>query len=321
MLKNAIFSIVVFVISTAVALCAAEAFLRVKNSSMKNYDIEMWRYAKELKVASPDSRLGHTHVKDSEATLQSVNIRTNNWGLRGGPVAAAAPPRRILFLGGSITLGWGVPENQTVPARVEQMLRGRGENVEVLNGGVGNYNAERYVERFFVELKELRPTDLVVEYFLRDAENLDASVGNIILRNSELAVTMWIAANRLLNNEGDQSLIEHYKNVYREDQSGYQRMLSSLKKLADYAQAKKIRLYMVMMPDVHNLSNYPFAFIHERMRHVAEMNGFAFVDLLPAFMGLSPQAVWAMPGDPHPNAYGHQLMADAIVPLLSTETR
>jgi lysophospholipase L1-like esterase len=319
MTKSAIFSAILFVISMAVAVGAAEAVLRVKNSSMKNYDIEMWRYAKELKVPSDNPRLGHDHIKNASATLQSVNLRLNEWGLRGGPVAQAPKRRRILFLGGSITLGWGVPEDQIVTARVEQMLRAAGEDAEVLNGGVGNYNTERYVERFFTELTPLKPTDIVVHYFLRDAEKLDPGGGNIVLRHSELAVTMWIAATRLMGTSGEHSLVDHYRAVYGEDQPGFVEMKASLRKLADYAKANNIRLYLAMTPDVHNLKDYPFGFIHARMKKIATEYGYRYVDLLPAFGKLSPEEVWAMPGDPHPNALGHKLMAEAIVPVLTTD--
>src|SRR5580704_8612042 len=123
--KSVVYSITLMVLSTLVATGLAEGVLRIKNSSMKNYDIEMWRYAKELKVPSADPLLGHDHVRNASAVLESVPIRINEWGLRGGPVSKA-PERRILFLGGSITLGWGVPEDQTVTARVEQILRSDG---------------------------------------------------------------------------------------------------------------------------------------------------------------------------------------------------
>ena len=284
---------------------------------MMNYDIEMWRYSKELKVRSPDPALDFVHVKNSSALLQSVTIRTNAWGLRGANIPPRDPNvRRILFLGGSITLGWGVKEDDTVTEQLSAMFAKNGSKVEVLNGGIGNYNAERYVERFFTDLQGLDPSDIVVQYFLRDAEHLDSGRGNALLRNSELAVTLWIAANRLGGKLGEKSLEDHYRAVYHEDQRGYRVMLSSLKKLADYAQANHIRLYLAMTPDVHNLGNYPFGYIHERMRGIAEADGYTFVDLLPAFGKLSPDQVWAMPGDPHPNALGHHLMAEAIFPML-----
>ena len=44
--------------------------------------------------------------------------------------------------------------------------------------------------------------------------------------------------------------------------------------------------------------------------------GYIYIDLLPAMRGRPPQDLFAMPGDPHPNALGHQLMADAIFPVI-----
>jgi len=315
--RRALTSLVVLVVSFGVALAAGEAMLRVKNSSMKTYDIEMWRYAKELKVKSDDPHLDFDHVKSASATLQSVSIRLNDWGLRNGPVEPVAPGgRRILFLGGSIALGWGVPEENTVEARLERRLREAGQRAQVLNGGVGNYNADRYVSRFFKELTGLNPTDIVVHYFLRDAEDLEPGNGNLLLRHSEVAVTMWIAYHRLFDRAGEQSLVDHYRAVYAPDAPGFVTMQARLKELAEYAKARNIRLYLAMTPDVHNLVDYKFDFVHNTMRTIAEADGYRYVDLLPAMRGRPPEELFAMPGDPHPNALGHQLMADALFPVI-----
>jgi lysophospholipase L1-like esterase len=321
MKKNLVFSVILFCVSSLLAIGAAEAVLRIKNSSMTNYDIEMWRYAKELKVPSTNLDLGHEHIKNASALLQSVNIRTNEWGLRGAAVPPRDPnTRRILVLGGSITLGWGVPEQDTMTERLASMFAQNGQKVEVLNAGIGNYNAERYVELFLRDLTGLQPSDIVVHYFLRDAEKLDPGGGNIVLRNSELAVTFWIATTRLLGKTGERSLVDHYKEVYAETNPGFRAMQNSLRKLAEYAKGKGIRLYLAMTPDVHNLAHYEFGFIHQTMRRIAERDGYVYIDLLPAFGTLSPEQVWAMPGDPHPNGTGHELMAKALYPALA-ETR
>jgi lysophospholipase L1-like esterase len=316
-LRNFALSAIMVVGSVVLMLGVGEVVLRVKNSAMTNYDIEMWRYARDLKFRSDDPVLGHDHVRNSSALLQSVVIRTNEWGLRGPPVPPRNPDiRRILFLGSSITLGWGVKEEDTETEQLRKMFAADGQKVEVLNAGIGNYNAERYVERFFTELTKLDPSDIVVQYFLRDAEKLDDGQGNALLRNSELAVTLWIAMTRLTGKVGLRSLEEHYQSVYRPDSEGYRAMLASLRRLADYARAHHIRLYMAMTPDIHNLKDYPFMEIHRRMEDIARDDGYTFADLLPAFSKLSPEQVWAMPGDPHPNALGHRLMAEAIYPVL-----
>ena len=81
----------------------------------RNEDAEAVKQLVErLKAASPDPALDFDHVPSRSAVLQGVEVRLNDWGLRGGPVSPLrAGERCILFLGGSITLGWGVPEEET----------------------------------------------------------------------------------------------------------------------------------------------------------------------------------------------------------------
>lgn len=314
---RALASLTIVAVSLAIAVVALEGVLRVKNASMKNYDIEMWRYSRELKRQTDNPVMDFTHARSRAATLQSVEIRLNEHGLRGAAVSSDHSRRRILFLGGSITLGWGVPEAETTPAVVEQILIQSGRPVEVLNAGVGNYNAERYVTRFFTELQDLSPDEIVVQYFLRDAEDLPRGGGNWLLRNSQLAVTMWSASNLWLGSSGESSLVEHYERVYRQDAPGFVKMKSSLSRLAAYARERSIPVTLAMTPDVHNLVDYKFGFVHDTMRGVAAENGFRYVDLLPALAGRPPEELFVMPGDPHPNALGHKLMATAIAPTLT----
>ena len=318
LIRPRIFSLFLVAISTLLSLAAGEALLRLKNASMTNYDIEMWRYSNALKVKNPNPDIAFTHRKNSSALLQNVTIRTNDLGLRGGALEPLAPGgRRILFLGSSITLGWGVAEEQSLTAQLERKFRAAGETVQVLNGGVGNYNAVRYTTRFFDDLVSLRPTDIVVHYFLRDAEDLQPGGGNALLEHSQLAVTIWIAKNRLFEASGPDTLVDHYRQVYAPQSAGFLKMKAQMKRLADYGKVHGIRIYLAMTPDIHDLKNYKLEYIHRIMRQVAAEDGYTFVDLLPALRGRPPEELFAMPGDPHPNALGHRLMADALFPALA----
>ena len=312
-LRPQLLSILLFLLSMALALGFGEVVLRVKNSSMQNYDIEMWRYAKLLKHRSENPLLGHEHVPNSRAVLQSVEIRINEHGLRGAPVPPPqALQRRILFLGSSVTLGWGVSEEHSLTARLEKMFAAEGQQVEVLNAGIGNYNAPRYVERFLTRLAEIKPTDIVVHYFLRDAEVLDAGGGNALLRSSQLAVTAWVATSRYFGKTRERSLEEHYRAIYQPQAKGFLDMREALTRLADHARSNNIRLYLAMTPDVHDLVQYRFNFVHEQMHDLAKEFNYVYVDQLPGMRNLTPKEIWSMRGDPHPNSVGHQRMAEAI---------
>lgn len=318
--KSLAFGSMLCAMTLCVGLLFAEGVIRLKNASMKNYDIEMWRYSKELKVLSPNPILGHEHRRSTSAVLQSVNIQTNKWGLRGGAIATdPGDKRRIMLLGSSITLGWGVPQEQTMASRLEDLFAQNGQPTEVLNTGVGNYNTVRYVELFLDRLYQLNPTDVVVHYFINDAEVLPPPGNNWLLRHSQLAVSVWSSLNRFLVPTGWAGLQEHYQNVYSPGSPGFAAMKDALKRLSDYAKKTDIRLYLAITPDVHNLKDYPYRYIHEALAGISQEYGYVFIDLYPHFAGLEPEAIWAMPGDPHPNALGHEIMARAVYPVLTGE--
>jgi len=308
------------ILTLMICAAAAEGMLRLKNASMRNYDIEMWRYSRELKFSSELAVLGHEHQPNAKATLQSVEIRTNAWGLRGGAVSENPAParRRVLMLGSSIALGWGVPEESVVSSLLQAKFEAAGQNVEILNAGIGNYNTERYVERFLYRLTPLKSTDLLVLAFVRDGEPLEQGGGNFLLRNSQLALTAWTVVNRVFGESGEKSLVAHYQRVYAPGSSAVTRMNAEFAKLAVYAREHRIRVTLAMVPDIHNLDHYPLQFVHDIFSKTARDNGFAYVDLLPALNGIASSDIWAMPGDPHPNARGHALMADAIYPVLAS---
>lgn len=53
-----------------------------------------------------------------------------------GSADAATTPVRVLVLGDSIAAGYGLPEEQALPARLEVALRDGGADVDVINAGV-----------------------------------------------------------------------------------------------------------------------------------------------------------------------------------------
>jgi len=317
-IKSFAFRTIITAITLVLCLFAAEILLRVKNSDGKNYHIEMWKYSRDLKHSSDNPVLGHEHVPNDQAKLQNVIIRTNEKGMRGSKIPAAQNgQRRIMLLGSSATLGWGIKEEETMSSVLQERL---GKSAVVMNAGIGNYNAQRYVELFLSKNTDMKPTDIIVNYYLNDAEILGQGGGNFIIRNSELAVTFWILFNRIFGEKGEATLLDHYKSIYEPDYQGLIQVKESLAKLAYYAEHHGINLYLMMMPEVHDLENYQYQFAHDIMAEIAHDNGYIYIDGLPALQNTkNTQDLWAMPGDPHPNAHAHALFADAIYPSLTQQ--
>ncbi|MEY3369728.1 MAG: hypothetical protein RLZZ361_398 [Cyanobacteriota bacterium] len=310
---------IVFLVTILIMAVALEGFLVFQNKDGKNYDVEMWKYSRSLKKISTSKTLGHEHIPDRSARLQNVDIRINDIGMRGAEPNTKAD-LKIIMLGSSITLGWGVSEEQIYPSILKQRVQSlTSKQIEVFNAGVGNYNTYREVEAFFLKYKVLKPDIIVLNYFVNDAEILPAPKSNWLLENSQLAVLLWSRLEQIKTKFGVQeSFEEHYKNIYKDDFEGWILTQKSFAKLAKYANDRNVPVIVAMIPDIHNLKNYPFGFIHEKIKKLSEDNGFVFVDLYDSFKDIDkPEEIWAMPGDPHPNAKGHQMIANQLFPTLS----
>jgi lysophospholipase L1-like esterase len=315
-MKKHLFNLLAVMATALTVIVLGEVLLRIKHMDQMSYSVEMWRYAKELKTPVDDPKLGHVHKPGASAELQNVTISINSLGMRGPePANRDEGGKRILLLGSSITLGWGVAEENVLRARLAAQLGGK---VEVLNAGIGNYNAERYVTLYRQRLQNLRPDIIVVHYFVNDAEILAPATGNWIMRNSQMALMLWQATVNLTMGRSDmKGLDAHYREAYADHSEGRKRMEAALSELAQIARASGTRVVLAMMPDIHNLSPYPFGFVHKHMRKIAGRLNWTFVDLLQGFEGVKdPRSLFAIPGDPHPNSRGHSIMADTLAPTL-----
>ena len=141
----------------------------------------MWKYAKQLKQKDFNPKIGHTHIQNKSAILQKVEIKINNYGQRDINLdnkILKKYERRFLILGSSITLGWGVPQEETFSNILNEISKSEKKNWIFINGGVGNYNTERYVNNYLKNWKELDFTDIIIHFFVNDTETIKTNKTN-----------------------------------------------------------------------------------------------------------------------------------------------
>ena len=104
---------------------------------------------------------------------------------------------KIIFLGSSISLGWGIENQYTYPELIQSKLSTELINYKVLNSSVGNYNTYRYVNNYLTNHTDINPQILVVNYFINDVEDLHIREPNWLLKNSQLAATIVMTLQKL----------------------------------------------------------------------------------------------------------------------------
>jgi lysophospholipase L1-like esterase len=307
--------------SVLVAALAVEVGLRALGSRLAIYDVEMWKYARDLKRLSANPRLRHVHRPERRARLMGVEVAINARGLRDHDYPYAKPPGtyRVIALGDSITFGWGVPFEETYPKRLERLLNerlaARGRRYEVLNAGVGNWNTVQEVEWLRSEGLRYQPDLVLLGYFLNDAEPIVAPAldpASPVYR-SHLAVFLWTSWSKLRLLVDDTG---HYRAYYRDLYAGegWDACRRAFADLARLAAEHRFATLAVLFPDLHDVGEerYPFRDIHARVVAVAHRHGIRTLDLLPTYASRPSRALVVARDDAHPNGHAHGLAAEAI---------
>ncbi len=276
------------------------------------YDVEMTRYSNEAKVTS-DADLVHEHRPLAAARFMDVDVSINSDGLRDREYSTSSTGAyRMIFLGDSLTFGWGVPREDTFEYLLEERLNQQGR-AEILNFGIGNYNTAQEVALFVKKGLKYNPDKVVAFYFVNDAEPTPQQSTWAFLGYSRLVTLYWSRVNILLSKfSEDRTFLDQYGNLYRDDQPGWEATKAAFRTLKDLCASRDIALQVVLLPELHDLKNPPFLKEYAMVEGFLKDEAIPVLDLTPYFSSVEdePENLWVAPDDAHPNQKAHRLIAD-----------
>jgi hypothetical protein len=142
--------------------------------------------------SEPDG--GYTLIKpESHYVWQGISVDINSHGLRRPETTYEKPPAtfRILNLGDSIAMGWGVAEEVTYGRRLEEWLNEQGDGAvhyEVINAGVPGWNPQN--ELAFLEAEGLKYQPDLILYDLTLANDIYGK--SALLENNQPGLIGWL---------------------------------------------------------------------------------------------------------------------------------
>ena len=102
----------------------------------------------------------------------SFSVSTNELGLQNGPIGPKGDAYRILLVGDSCTFGLGVEDDQSFPARLQQLLDESppdGRRVEITNAGVPGYTSYQGLRYLLDHGFSLSPDCVMICFGVNDA--------------------------------------------------------------------------------------------------------------------------------------------------------
>jgi len=135
---------------------------------LRRYGDALDRAAEVLRM---EPELGWEQRPFFAGVFEGVPVRTNEFGLRGGPVGDFTQAlKRVMILGPSSTFGWGAPEEQTYARRLERLLTGGPGSARVLNAGEIGYSTWQGLQIYRKRLRLLHPNIIVAAYGANDVD-------------------------------------------------------------------------------------------------------------------------------------------------------
>ena len=311
-LKNlllSIFSVIVF-------LTLIELFFRLFFYFNISYNMEMHKYALSLKKKSDVYGLTHEHIPNSSRKLMGVDISLNGLGMRDDYRLSDSLKykNKVLVLGSSITMGWGVKYNDVFTTRLQNSLNENDEfNFNIINSGIGNYNTKFESILFEKNYNILNPDMVILHYFINDAEIISNKSSNFIIKNSFFAAYTYLIIQQIKYKSNNfKSLGEYYLDMYKNESIGWSIAKKSILSIKNKCELINIPFLVVIQPDLHNLNlNSDQKKCHEIINSFLIDNSIEYIDLFNSYSKTykdNPKKLWVSDDDPHPNKIGHQII-------------
>ena len=320
-LKNLLIRLLAILIVFIVILALGEVLIRGYLHFNTAYDIEMTKYAINLKNDSDNKLIGHVHRPNKSMELMDVMVDINSDGHRDKEyVVDKSDKHRIIFLGDSLTFGWGVKEEQTFATLIEEDMNSQSPT-EIINFGTGNYNTEQEVNLFLEKGLKYNPDKVVLFYFINDAETTPEKSGLWFLGHSQFISFYWSRINSLLNNfMPSKSFQEYYDSLYDEDQQGWINARKAIIELRDICESKGIEFQVVLLPELHDVNNEIFANVYNNLALFLKDNNIDYLNLAKLFENHPNQIeLWVSYDDAHPNNIAHKKIAESTLEFISNK--
>ena len=270
----------------------------------------------------PNSELVYRYSSNPRGYFDSENRvvgHINSHGFRGGePRQGAGADRvRICVLGDSFALGFGVFDEDTLPAQLERILREQGLDAEVLNFGVSATGTHEQVELLESFVLTFEPDVVVFVLFLNDAQEVGTNDimwrAFAFARIREHCRLLNAVMNVIESTARTRYVIDFYREGFEDGSPGWVRITSSLSEARAVSEAEGFRLLVAVHPALFRLDEgYPFEAVHEKISGFCASQGIECVDFLDALAGERDEDMKVHRVDHHPNERAHGKSAELL---------
>jgi lysophospholipase L1-like esterase len=241
----------------------------------------------------------------------------NRWGMRDRdyPLERPRGVHRIAVLGSSQTNGWGVGQEEDFESLVEARLnRESGETAayELLNFSVPGYSTLPQVLVLQEKAFRFGPQAVLLIAHPRDLQVAVLDLATKVRQGVPIPFSdlQGIVRQAGVTPEMTETEIQRRLRPY-----GEEIMAWAYRGLVHACRERNVLSAWVLLPMQPGKRDWSDEDV-ERLFRLARDAGFQAREKRDVYAGLDPQSLWVAEWDRHPNRRGHQLLAEALYPIL-----
>jgi len=325
-----------------IGLLEGFAFLWERTQANGPYAWELVASRRMIWEEHPIPGAGYTLIEPgSHYEWQSIPVDINSHGLRGPETTYEKPPGtyRILNLGDSVAMGWGVRLEDTYGQRLQSLLNAGGNGdrrFEIINAGVPGWNVENELAYLQAEGLKYEPDLILLDLTLAN----DIKGKSALLADNQQPLIKWLRSHTYFwpfltvqlrwmeaRAQGRERIdvIDPPKDPDKyfpldPEAAQWKKYWNQVSAIDRLAREKNIPVVLIIFPLEFQVIDEGYPTLAQQLLTVkAAESGIPAVDLLPAFQQACQRKqggtckledrylfadVWM-----HPSAYGHDVTA------------
>lgn len=262
---------------------------------------------------------------------EGINYQINSEGIRNRELTTKKDTGtiRILALGDSFIWGDGLKNEDLITLKLENnLINYYGDNIEVINAGIGGFNTQDEYEQL-MRLYPVYKPDVVIQFFFTN--DLLSTDSTNQIKDIKVVYHMWMRKHSkfysflyyliksTINSEISFPSFILPQDYYNLDDTkpGWVNFKEYTNKIELFCDKNNLNYCFVLIPTLTNLdSNYPYKEVNEKVTDYVHSLKIPFLSYFNLFSKYKPTDLWVSKENTHWNGFATSLAAEELTKFI-----
>jgi hypothetical protein len=300
-----------------------------------------------------DENLGYTYLPNLDISISNdnynINIKTNSLGHRNKELTLSNSDIKILVVGNSYSVGYGVAEETRWSNQLESFFKNSSQRCFIYNASVSGYSLGQMISSAKQLQPKINPNFIIVGLYFNGINRISdpymyyesfcvrcSKINHTVFKTDRMILThfsnkqikaleAFMLDHSVLANFIISRLVVAKQMLHQNPQENESSDLMVCKKIQSFKASVEEGVELVILPILQHDKNKIFSKNqinqYHKLKSCCEQNDIIFVHLLPSMEAKLETSSFWIKNDTHWNEYAHKIAAQSIFKCLSNQLK